>query len=65
MIQDAENERAAIQQILQSYLFLYSQQRWDEWSDLWADDGVLEFPFAPPGRRGHYVRKADILGMRA
>ena len=61
MTQDAENERPALQQILQSYLVLFSQQRWDEWIDLWADDGVLEFPFAPPGRRSRYVGKPDIL----
>jgi len=59
--QDAETERTAIQHMVQSYLFLFSQQRWDEWIDLWADDGVLEFPFAPAGRRSRYVGKADIL----
>jgi hypothetical protein len=61
MSQNAETERAAVQQIVQSYLFLYSQQRWDAWIDLWADDGVLEFPFAPPGRRPRYIGKPDIL----
>ena len=61
MSQNAENDRDAVQNILQSYLFLFSQQRWDEWIDLWADDGVLEFPFAPPGRRRRYVGKTDIL----
>ncbi|HEY2071650.1 MAG TPA: nuclear transport factor 2 family protein [Rhizomicrobium sp.] len=61
MSQDDEAERAAIQHIVQSYMVLFSQQRWDEWIDLWADDGVLEFPFAPPGRRGHYTGKPDIL----
>lgn len=61
MSQDAENERAAIEHILESYLYLFSEQRWDEWIDLWADDGVLEFPFAPPGRRRRYVGKPDIL----
>jgi ketosteroid isomerase-like protein len=59
--QDAETERAAIPQIVQRYLFLFSQQRWEEWIELWADDGVLEFPFAPAGRRGRYVGKTDIL----
>jgi ketosteroid isomerase-like protein len=58
---NAENDRATIQRIVQSYLSLFSQQRWDEWIDLWAEDGVLEFPFAPPGRRSRYVGKADIL----
>ncbi len=61
MSQDAENERAAIERILQNYLSLFSQQRWDEWIDLWTDDGVLEFPFAPTGRRSRYIGKSDIL----
>lgn len=61
MTQDPDTERAAIQQIVQSYLFLYSQQRWNEWIDLWAEDGVLEFPFAPAGRRQRYAGKSDIL----
>ena len=55
------NEHPTIDQILQNYMLLFSAQRWDEWIDLWADDGVLEFPFAPPGRRSRYVGKADIL----
>jgi ketosteroid isomerase-like protein len=59
--QDAENERAGVQRLLQSYLHLYAQQRWDEWIDLWTDEGVLEFPFAPPGRRRRYVGKPDLL----
>ena len=61
MSQDAENERARIQHVLQLYMSLYAQQRWDEWIDLWADDGVLEFPFAPAGRRSRYAGKPDIL----
>lgn len=61
MSDDAEAERAAVQRILASYLALYSQRCWEEWIDLWAEDGVLEFPFAPAGRRGRYVGKTDIL----
>ena len=61
MSQDTETEGDAIQLMAQRYLYLFSQQNWDEWIDLWADDGVLEFPFAPPGRRSRYVGKADIL----
>ncbi len=61
MSQDAQNERDAIQHIVQRYLYLFSQQSWDEWIDLWADDGVLEFPFAPTGRRSRYVGRSDIL----
>ncbi len=61
MTQNVQNDREAVQTMLQSYLLLFSQQRWDEWIDLWADDGVLEFPFAPAGRRRRYVGKTDIL----
>jgi ketosteroid isomerase-like protein len=59
--QDPDNQRAAAQRLLQSYMLFFSQQNWDEWIDLWCDDGVLEFPFAPPGRRRSYVGKAEIL----
>ena len=61
MSEDAETQQTAIQNLLQRYLYLYSQQSWGEWIDLWADDGVLEFPFAPPGRRSRYVGTAEIL----
>lgn len=61
MTQDAESQRATAQMLLQTYLLLFSQQRWNEWIALWAEDGVLEFPFAPPGRKSAYVGKADIL----
>lgn len=53
-------QRAAMQQLVQRYMGLYAQQNWDEWIDLWADDGVLEFPFAPSGRKSRYVGKAEI-----
>ena len=49
------------EKLLQDYMLLVSAQRWDEWIDLWAEDGVLEFPYAPPGRRSSYAGKADIL----
>lgn len=58
---NAEDPRAAMQQMVQQYMGLYAQQKWDEWIDLWAEDGVLEFPFAPPGRKSRYVGKAEIM----
>ncbi len=61
MSQNAESDREAVRNMLQSYLLLYAQQRWEEWIDLWSEDGVLEFPFAPAGRRSRYVGKTDIL----
>jgi uncharacterized protein len=34
---------------------------WGRWIDLWADDAVLEFPFAPAGQPGRFVGKQAIL----
>ena len=35
------------------------------WVDLWAEDGVMEFPFAPPGRPGRLEgREAVAAYMR-
>lgn len=61
MTTDDDTTRAAVQQLLSDYLSLYSEQRWDEWIELWTDDGVLEFPFAPAGRRSRYTGKPEIL----
>ena len=45
----------------QSYLKLLQAQDWDKWIKLWADDAVLEFPFAPKNRPSVYHGKQDIL----
>lgn len=53
-------------ELAQAYLHLMKEQKWDAWIDLWIDDAVLEFPFAPTGGQSRLVGKADILGyMRA
>lgn|GEM_PF-412322 len=54
-------ERAATLRIVEMALPLFSQESWEEVIGFFADDGVLEFPFAPPGRRSRYVGKPDIL----
>lgn len=56
-----ESDRATTSRIVEQFLLLLAEQRWDAWIAMWAEDGVLEFPFAPPGRRSRYVGKADIL----
>ena len=61
MTDTEDADRATIGNLMNQFRQLFAEQRWDEWLDLWADDGVLEFPFAPPGRRSRYVGKADIL----
>ena len=52
-------ERAATQHIVEMYLPPFTRRR-DEWNDLWADDGMIEFPYAPQGRRSRYIGKTEI-----
>jgi uncharacterized protein len=61
MSSNDEAQRAETLKVLTDYQTLLTQGRFDEWIDLWADDGVLEFPYAPAGRRRTYKGKADIL----
>ena|ERR1700761_5913268 len=53
--------RATTLQIMGSYQALISQGRLDEWIELWTEDGELEFPYAPAGRKRVYRGKAEIL----
>jgi ketosteroid isomerase-like protein len=61
MSSNDDERRAATQALMSAYLGLISQGRYDDWIELWAEDGVLEFPYAPAGRRRAYTGKADIL----
>lgn len=56
-----EIRRAETLKLLGDYQALLGQGRLAEWIELWAEDGVLEFPYAPAGRRRAYQGKADIL----
>jgi hypothetical protein len=47
--------------LAQAYLVLLSEGKLSEWIELWHDEAVLGFPFAPPGRPSSYVGKANIL----
>ncbi|MEI9991288.1 MAG: nuclear transport factor 2 family protein [Rhizomicrobium sp.] len=53
--------RARTLQLVGAYRTLMAEGRWDAWIDLWCEDGVLEFPFAPAGRRPTYRGRRDIL----
>ncbi len=53
--------RAATMQIVGRYQSLMAQGNWDEWIGLWAEGGILEFPFAPSGRKSLYKGHAEIL----
>ncbi|MEV0186978.1 nuclear transport factor 2 family protein [Kitasatospora purpeofusca] len=37
----------------------------DGWVGLWAEDGVMEFPFAPPGRPGRPDGRAAVAAYMA
>ena len=58
---DDETLRKRTLSIVDAYQFLMAQQRWDEWIALWAEDGSLEFPFAPAPRPKIYVGRTAIL----
>jgi len=61
MSSNDDDRRAATMKLMGDYQTLLGQGRLDEWADLWAEDGVLEFPFGPAGRRRAYKGRADIL----
>jgi ketosteroid isomerase-like protein len=46
---------------MQQYQRLLTEARFGEWIELWADDGVCEFPFASPGRPRLLQGKEQIL----
>jgi ketosteroid isomerase-like protein len=56
-----DERRVATQTLMGAYMTLLSQRRYEEWIELWADDGIMEYPYAPAGRRRTYHGKADIL----
>lgn len=47
--------------VIQRYRELLFAQRFDEWIELWADDGICEFPFAPEDGPKRLEGKAEIL----
>src|SRR5664280_3030607 len=57
----AEEQRKQTLEKAQTYLELLQAQDWDNWINLWADDAILEFPFAPKNRPSIYRGKQDIL----
>jgi uncharacterized protein len=61
--QQASNDddlRAMTMQIVGAYQALLVEKRWDEWIELWAEDGELCFPFAPLGRKSVYRGHSEI-----
>ena len=58
---DDESIRLETLSLMQQYQTLLTEGRFNEWIELWADDGVCEFPFASPERPRHLLGKEQIL----
>jgi ketosteroid isomerase-like protein len=58
---DDESIRLETLSLMQQYQRLLTEARFGEWIELWADDGVCEFPFASPGRPRLLQGKEQIL----
>ena len=57
-----EDVRAETLKLVGAYQSLLVEKRWDDWIELWAEDGELCFPFAPLGRKSVYRGHAEIVG---
>jgi hypothetical protein len=58
---DADAIRAETLAVVQAYQTLLMQKRWKAWGELWAEDAVMEFPYAPAGAKGRYVGREEIV----
>jgi ketosteroid isomerase-like protein len=58
---DDEAIRLETLALMRQYQTLLTEARFGEWIELWADDGVCEFPFASPGRPKLLQGKEQIL----
>lgn len=63
MSTDDEKVREQTLTLARSYMTLLKDRRFDEWIELWADDGICEFPYAPEGRRLLEGKKAIYAYM--
>mgnify|MGYP001173886342 CR=1 FL=1 len=59
--QSADAVRAAAQQVFRDHLDLLTAGRVEEWVELFTEDGVLEFPYAPKGYTTRLVGREDML----
>lgn len=45
----ADTNHRSVRELIDQHLQLLRDKRIDAWFDLWEEDGVFEFPFAPAG----------------
>jgi ketosteroid isomerase-like protein len=62
MSSSEDDVRAATLALVGAYQALLVEKRWDDWIELWAEDGELSFPFAPLGRQSTYRGRPEIVG---
>ncbi|WP_218001834.1 nuclear transport factor 2 family protein [Microtetraspora malaysiensis] len=62
---DAAAVRAAAQQVFRDHLDLLTTGRVGEWVELFTEDGVLEFPYAPKGYTTRLESREDMLATSA
>ena len=60
IISEAEVRKHTLS-LVTDYQTLLAQKKLDEWIELWADNGILEFPYAPAGRKSCYRGKTEIF----
>jgi ketosteroid isomerase-like protein len=58
---DDEGIRRETLALMLQYQKLLTEARFDEWIELWANDGICEFPFASAGRVKLLQGKEQIL----
>jgi uncharacterized protein len=57
---DPAARRGSALEVQERHLALMLEKDMPGWIDLWADDGVFEFPFAPPGFPRRLEGKAAV-----
>ncbi|MBP2336578.1 ketosteroid isomerase-like protein [Saccharothrix coeruleofusca] len=63
--QHADQVRAAAQQAFRNHLDHLAAGRVAEWADLFTEDGVLEFPYAPKGYPTRLTGRRELLAHMA
>ncbi len=58
-----EEIRVRTLKVISDFQTFIPQKRMGEWGELWHEDGVLEFPFAPNGRQQSYHGKAAVIAQ--
>jgi hypothetical protein len=61
LARSADGAHASTIATAKTFFRLLQAQDWPNWIDLWAEDALLEFPFAPSRRPTSYRGRGEIL----